>query len=136
VVRGQPLPQARFGNGTGARGCDWRPETWSHCLDKTTLVAPDFATGLELVRALDRSSLPISVALWLYFIEHQDWRFVLASRRLDAAQPAAAYGLVHDALEAAGVSLEQTPTLSILKMSDLFRRMSATPSPILRKTCI
>jgi hypothetical protein len=76
------------------------------------------------------------VALWLYFIEHQDWRFVLASRRLDAAQPAAAYGLVHDALEAAGVSLEQTPTLSILKMSDLFRRMSATPSPILRKTCI
>jgi hypothetical protein len=91
-------------------------------LDKTVLVAPDFATGLELVRALDRSSLPISVALWLYFTEHQDWRFVLASRRLDAAQPAAAYGLVHDALEASGISLEQTPTLSILKMSDPFIR--------------
>jgi hypothetical protein len=83
-------------------------------LDKTLLVAPGFATGLEVVRALDRSSLPISVALWLYFTEHQDWRFVLASPRLDAAKPAAAYGLVHDALEAEGVSLEQTPTLSIL----------------------
>jgi hypothetical protein len=91
-------------------------------LDKTLLVAPDFATGLEVVQALDRSSLPISVALWLYFTEHQDWRFVLASPRLDAAKPAAAYGLVHDALEAEGVSLEQTPTLSILKMSDPFIR--------------
>ena len=47
---------------------------------------------------------------------------MLASRRLDAAQPAAAYGLVHDALEASGISLEQTPTLSIRKMSDPFIR--------------
>jgi hypothetical protein len=91
-------------------------------LDKTTLAAPEFATGLELVRALDRSSLPINVALWLYFTEQQDWRFVLASRRLDAAKPSAAYGLVHDALDASGISLEQTPTLSILKMSDPFIR--------------
>ncbi len=91
-------------------------------MDKTTLAAPEFATGLELVRALDRSSLPINVALWLYFTEQQDWRFVLASRRLDAAKPSAAYGLVHDALDASGISLEQTPTLSILKMSDPFIR--------------
>jgi len=51
-------------------------------------------------------------------LANQDWRFVLASRRLDAAKPSAAYGLVHDALDASGISLEQTPTLSILKMSD------------------
>lgn len=87
-------------------------------MDKTALVAADFATGAELVRALDRSNLAITVALWLYSSEHEDWRFVLASRRLDAAQPSEAYGLVHDALGAAGITLEKTPPLRILKMSD------------------
>ncbi len=82
----------------------------------------DFKTGLGLVHALDRATLPISVALWLYTDRYEDWRFVLASRRLDAAKPAEAYGLVHDALEAQGISLEQTPTLMILKMSDPFIR--------------
>ncbi|HME05692.1 MAG TPA: hypothetical protein VKG25_01530, partial [Bryobacteraceae bacterium] len=67
-------------------------------MDKAALVAADFTTGLELVQALDRSALPISVALWLYSPEHLDWRFVLASRRLDAVEPSEAYGLVHDSL--------------------------------------
>jgi hypothetical protein len=66
-------------------------------LDRTALVAAGFAGGLELVHALDRSSLSISVALWLHSPEYEDWRFVLASRRLDAARRAEAYGLVHDA---------------------------------------
>ena len=91
-------------------------------MDQTALVAADFAAGLELVRALDRSTLSVSVALWLYSPEHEDWRFVLASRRLDEAEPSEAYGLVHDALTEAGVSLERTPALLILKMSDPFIR--------------
>ena len=86
------------------------------------MVAADFTTGLELVQALDRSGLSISVALWLYSPEHDDWRFALASRRLDAAEPSQAYGLVHDALAAAGISLEQTPALLIVRMSDPFIR--------------
>jgi hypothetical protein len=91
-------------------------------LDKTALVTADVAAGSEIVQALDRSDLAISVALWMYPPEYEDWRFVLASRRLDAAKPSAAYGLVHDALTAAGISLERTPTLMILKMSDPFIR--------------
>lgn len=89
-------------------------------MDKTSLVAPDFASGLEVVHALDHSALSISVALWLYASDYEDWRFVLSSRRLDAARFSAAYGLVHDALTAAGISLERTPPLLILKMSDPF----------------
>lgn len=91
-------------------------------MDQTALVAADFTAGLKLVQSLDRSALSISVALWLYSPEHEDWRFVLASRRLDEVEPSEAYGLVHDALTAAGVSLEQTPALLILKMSDPFIR--------------
>lgn len=91
-------------------------------MDRTALVAADFTAGTELVEALDQSALSISVALWLYSPDHEDWRFVIASRRLDMAEPSEAYGLVHNALTAAGVSLERTPSLLILKMSDPFIR--------------
>lgn len=91
-------------------------------MDQTALVTADFTSGLELVHALDRSDLSISVALWLHSPEYDDWRFVLASRKLDAAEPSEAYGLVHDALGAASVSLERTPALLILGMSDPFIR--------------
>lgn len=89
---------------------------------ETALVAIDFKRGMELLQALDRSDLSINVAMWLFSPEHEDWRFVLASRRLDAAEPSEAYGLVHDALAGAGISLERTPALLILKMSDPFIR--------------
>jgi hypothetical protein len=62
-------------------------------LDKTALVAADLTTGRELLQALDHSALSISVALWLYSSEYEDWRFVLASRRLDTAEPSEAYAL-------------------------------------------
>jgi hypothetical protein len=91
-------------------------------MDKTALVAADLTTGTEIVQALDRSALSISVALWLYFEEYEDWRFVLASRRLDESERAKAYGLVHDALSAAGIALERTPPLHILKLTDPFIR--------------
>lgn len=91
-------------------------------MDQTALVTADFTSGLEFIRALDRSGLSISVALWLYSSEHEDWRFVLASRQLDLAGPSEAYGLVHDALAAEGIPLERTPVLLILRMSDPFIR--------------
>ncbi len=88
----------------------------------TVLVATDFAAGLSVVQALERSDFPLNVALWLYFWEHEDWRLVLASPRLDEVGGAKAYGLVHRTLEAEGISLKQTPTLAIMPMSDPFIR--------------
>jgi hypothetical protein len=57
----------------------------------TLLVATDFAAGLNVVQALERSRFPIKVALWLYFWEHEDWRLVLTSpqRRGHAPRQAA-----------------------------------------------
>jgi hypothetical protein len=91
-------------------------------MDKAALVATDFTVGAEILEALDRFGLSISVALWLHSPEYEDWRLVLSSRELDAAALAEAYGLVHDTLSAAGISLERTPALLILKMSDPFIR--------------
>jgi hypothetical protein len=91
-------------------------------VDKATLVSAGLATGEQILKALDRSSLEIRVALWLSTPEYADPRFVLSSRRLDAAEPAEAYGLVHDALEQEGILRDQTPLLMILKTTDPFIR--------------
>ena len=89
---------------------------------KTLLVAVDFAAGLKVLEALDRSTLSIKVALWAYFGDYEEWRFALASPHLDPIIGPKAYRLVHETLEAAGISYEQTPPLMIFKMSDAFIR--------------
>jgi hypothetical protein len=91
-------------------------------MGKALLVAADLSIGKRLLDALDSAKIPISVALWFYSPEYEDWRFVLASRRLDQAGLFNAYGLVHDALEKAGVTLRETPSLLILGMNDPFIR--------------
>ncbi len=89
---------------------------------KTALVAAEFETAEKVLAALDAADLEISVAMWLYPPEHEDWRFLLASRRLDAAGISEAYGLVHEALEKAAIRPEQAPTLMIRNMNDPFIR--------------
>jgi hypothetical protein len=91
-------------------------------LDKTALVAVEYRAGLELVQALDHAALSISVAMWVYLSYYEDWRFLLASRRLDAAKGPSAYGLVRDAFAESGITFERTPTLLILEMYDPFIR--------------
>ena len=62
------------------------------------------------------------VALWLYSPDYEDWRLVLSSPQFDEAGPVQAYGFVHDALEAAGISREKTPPIMILRMNSPFIR--------------
>ena len=52
---------------------------------KTALAGTELAMGRKVLEALDTANLSISVAMWLYPEEHEDWRFVLASHILDAA---------------------------------------------------
>ena len=91
-------------------------------MDKAALVTVDLAKGTAWLKALDDFGLGISVAMWVYLPEYEDWRFVLSARRLDAVRLPKAYGLVHDAFDRAGFPLERTPTLLILPMKDPFIR--------------
>ncbi len=91
-------------------------------MDKTALVTADLTIGAKVLEALDSSGLGISLAMWLHTPEYEDWRFVLSSRNLDRLEPSEAYGRVHDALDRAGIALENTPPLLILGMTDPFVR--------------
>jgi hypothetical protein len=92
-------------------------------MDKTVLVSGvDLDKGAEILRILDGAGLRISVALWAYLPEYEDWRLVLSSRRFDSIRLPKAYGLLHDALDAAGFQLEKTPPVMIQALSDPFIR--------------
>jgi hypothetical protein len=92
-------------------------------MDKTILVSGvDLDKGAEILRILDGAGLKINVALWVYLPEYEDWRLVLSSRKFDSVKLPQAYGLLHDALDAAGFQLEKTPPVMILALSDPFVR--------------
>ena len=87
-------------------------------MDKTALVSVDIETGAEILRALDRAGLKISVAAWVLLAEYQEWRLLLASRKLDTVGLFEKHRLVGDALDAAEFPVERVPPLLILRMND------------------
>ena len=89
---------------------------------KALLVNVDVEKGAEILRSLDKAGLGVRVALWAYLPEYEDWRLILSSPRLDAAELRDAYGLVHAALDAAGIQLDATQSLMILNRKDPFVR--------------
>jgi hypothetical protein len=78
---------------------------------------------------LDKAELAIKVAGWFYLEDYEDWRFALASPRLDAAGGLPAYGLVSDALKAAGLPIAKRPTLLIFGMKERFLKGLRTQFP-------
>jgi hypothetical protein len=62
----------------------------------------------------------VKVALWTYLAEYDDWRFTVSSKKFDDLDIRKAFGLIHKALDTAGITLEETPTLLILRMNDPF----------------
>ncbi len=70
-----------------------------------------------MVEALDQAKLKLDVAVWAFLEEFRDWRLVIASRELDKIG-SGVYGAVLDALREAGISVEERPSMLILRMSD------------------
>lgn len=89
-------------------------------MDKTALVGLDVEKGGRILQSLDEAGLDVKVALWAYLDEYEDWRFTVSSRKFDGLDIRKAFRLMHEALDAAGISLEETPTLLILRMNDPF----------------
>lgn len=91
-------------------------------MDKTALVSVEIEKGAELLDALDRAEVPVSIALWANLSEYGDWRFILADRHFDVPDPRTAYGSLHEPLSSAGLTPRNTPPILILPTSDSFIR--------------
>jgi hypothetical protein len=91
-------------------------------MDKATMVSIDISRGAELLDALERAKVKVSVALWAFLSEYEDWRLVISGRQFDLPDLRDAYGLLHDSLAPAGFVPQNTPPIMILSTRDSFIR--------------
>lgn len=91
-------------------------------MGKALLVSLDTETGAGILKILDGAQLEVKVALWLFSPDHEDWRLVFSSRRLDAVDTREGYGMINDALRKAGFAIERKPPIMLLRMSHPFIR--------------
>jgi len=89
---------------------------------KAGLVDIDLKRAGRAVSALETSGYPLAAALWVHFPEYEDWRLVLASKKLDALDPGEAYLRVNRTLDAAGLTVWDAPSVFIMKTTDPFVR--------------
>jgi len=80
------------------------------------LVESDIEEGKRLLLALDAASLKVSVALWFYFAEDEEWRFVVVAPLIDQKGPKESYAFIQKTLERLAppsiISLKQISILS------------------------
>ena len=91
-------------------------------MDKAALVSVDISKGFEIFDTLERANVKVSVALWAFLSEYEDWRLVLAGRQFDSLDPRNGYGLLHDSLGATGITPRNMTPVLILPMTDPFIR--------------
>jgi len=68
-----------------------------------TLVNNDIEIGRRIVAALTRASIPVTVYLWAFIPQLQEWQFIVATPLIDTKGPLAAYSEVNKALQKEGV---------------------------------
>ena len=54
---------------------------------KEAMVSIDISRAAEIVETLERANVKVNVALWMFLSEYEDWRFVVAARQFDSADP-------------------------------------------------
>lgn len=87
---------------------------------KTALVDVDLQRGKEVLDLVLQANLKVSVALWLYTSEYEDWRLVLSGKAFDGLGLRDAYRLLNETIHKGGIDVDQTPTIMILPISDPF----------------
>jgi hypothetical protein len=80
------------------------------------LVSHDIDIGRRIVAALTRASIPVTVYLWAFIPQLQEWQFMIATPLVDIRGPRAAYGEVDKALQKDGI-LEEIPLRRIFLKS-------------------
>lgn len=70
----------------------------------TALVNSDIEVGRRILAALTRASIPVTVSVWAFVSDLQEWRFIVATPIVDTRGPLAAYAEVNKALQKEGFS--------------------------------
>jgi hypothetical protein len=86
-------------------------------MGQALLVTVDIPFGWEYLRALDAAELDISVALWAYTNYYDEWRYILASKKLDTLGVSESFGAIRRATDVAGIRAGNAPSPVILSLN-------------------
>lgn len=67
------------------------------------LVSHDIEVGRRIVAALTRAAIPVTVYLWAFNPERNEWQFIVATPLVDSKGPLDAYNDVNRALQRGGI---------------------------------
>ena len=71
-------------------------------MDQATLVKQDRLIEAQVLDALDRASIPVTLCEWNYVPQLEEWQLIIATPWYDSKRPRTAYRAVVDAFEKAG----------------------------------
>lgn len=83
-----------------------------------TLVTFDIENGERVVDALDKAGKPPNVAIWAKLPDYEDWRWVIASDRLDQSSGFSCYSEINEAIRKAGNPFHRKPTIFLRPMDN------------------
>jgi hypothetical protein len=79
------------------------------------LVNHDIEVGRRIVATLTRASIPVTVYLWAFVPEREEWQFIVATPLVDSKGPLEAYNEVNRALQRGGLVDDITLTTVFLR---------------------
>jgi len=68
-----------------------------------TLVSSDIEMGRRIVATLTRANIPVTIYLWAFATEPEEWQFIIATPLVDSKGPLAAYREVNKILRKEGL---------------------------------
>jgi len=68
-----------------------------------TLVSSDIEMGRRIVATLTRANVPVTIYLWAFATEPEEWQFIIATPLVDSKGPLAAYREVNNILRKEGL---------------------------------
>jgi hypothetical protein len=84
------------------------------------LVNLDIEIGDKIVKALDEDGKALNVAMWAKLPEFENWRFVIASDRLNQDSPRIGYSEVDEVLRKVNIRFPGLPALFLAPMKRPF----------------
>jgi hypothetical protein len=85
-------------------------------MDQATLVKEDRVVEAQLLEALDRARVPVTLCEWNYVPQLEEWQLIIATPWHDSKGPRTAYRAVVDVLEKAGI-YQRVPMRRVFLMS-------------------
>jgi len=75
----------------------------SDAVATATLVSSDIEMGRRIVATLTRANVPVTIYLWAFATEPEEWQFIIATPLVDSKGPLAAYREVNNILRKEGL---------------------------------